>query len=474
MTLRILDGDLHQVPLQTRMPFKYGIATMTQAPYLFVRLHITINDQRATGIAADLLPPKWFTKDPTRALADEIQEMQQVIGQAVRFALGLEGTSVFTLWQQVYEKQRAWGRSVGLPPLLTQFGTALVERALIDAFCRGTGQTFVSAVRQNTLGIDLGAIHAELAGQVPSLLLPEQPLTTINARHTIGLADPLTETDIPEGERLHDGLPQALEQCIRKYGLRHFKIKVSGQLDTDRPRLTRIADLLERLAERDFVFTLDGNEAFTSIAAFRTFWEALREEPLLNRNAGRLLFVEQPFHRSVALDPVVLGELAAWQDRPPLIIDESDADLDSMARALDLGYNGTSHKNCKGVFKSIANACLLAQRRRLHPGQPLLMSGEDLVNVGPVALLQDLTVCASLGLASVERNGHHYVAGLSAFPRSVQTEMLRDHGDLYQRGAQGWPTLTINHGTLAVGSLLRAPFGVAPLIDVTPFASLSL
>ena len=63
------------------------------------------------------------------------------------------------------------------------------------------------------------------------------------------------------------------------------------------------------------------------------------------------------------------------------------------------------------------------------------MSGEDLANIGPVALLQDLAVVASLGVRSVERNGHHYFAGLSAFPRAVQQQILTHHGDLYERTA---------------------------------------
>ena len=66
------------------------------------------------------------------------------------------------------------------------------------------------------------------------------------------------------------------------------------------------------------------------------------------------------------------------------------------------GYAGTSHKNCKGIFKGLINRCLIEQRR--SDGETTIMSGEDLCNVGPVALLQDLAVCAALGIESVERN----------------------------------------------------------------------
>lgn len=160
------------------------------------------------------------------------------------------------------------------------------------------------------------------------------------------------------------------------------------------------------------------------------------------------------------LDPVRGRELTNWRDRPPIIIDESDAELGSLKAALDLGYVGTSHKNCKGVFKGILNACLLATRRREQPGLPSVLSGEDLVNVGPVALLQDLAMQSCLGVESVERNGHHYMAGLSMFDKDLQDQVLLAHPDLYERSERGWPTLIIKRGRIAMDSVMAAPFGV--------------
>jgi hypothetical protein len=208
------------------------------------------------------------------------------------------------------------------------------------------------------------------------------------------------------------------------------------------------------------------------VADFRTFWEELCLAAELRGFFDNLLFVEQPLHRDVALQPEVAGMLKDWPSRPTLIIDESDAELDSLPRALALGYSGTSHKNCKGVFKSIANACLLAHLRREEPARRLIVSGEDLANIGPVALLQDLAVCASLGIESVERNGHHYFAGLSMFPDQVQRQVLEAHGDLYHASRDGWPTLTIRDGAVQTRSVVEAPFGVGPMIRVEQFTPL--
>jgi hypothetical protein len=67
--------------------------------------------------------------------------------------------------------------------------------------------------------------------------------------------------------------------------------------------------------------------------------------------------------------------------------------------------------------------------------QPLILSGEDPTNIGPVALMQDLAVMATLGIEHVERNGHHYFAGLSAFPGDIQQAVISAHPNLYEIAA---------------------------------------
>src|SRR5439155_6559283 len=125
--------DIHRVDLKTRMPFKYGIATMTETPHVFVRLWVQVDGKLSVGIAADHLPPKWFTKRPEQPIADEIAEMLRVIQHALAAATGMEAESPFDLWRQLEAAQSAWGEQARLPPLLTQFGTSLMERAMIEA-----------------------------------------------------------------------------------------------------------------------------------------------------------------------------------------------------------------------------------------------------------------------------------------------------------------------------------------------------
>ncbi|MDA7618314.1 hypothetical protein N8703_03345 [Verrucomicrobia bacterium] len=468
--IRIVDARTNAVTLNTRMPFKYGIATMTTFPLVFVMLHCEIDGKPVSGIASDLLPPKWFKKDPDQDPQSELQELQQVIDHACQAATGMESSSIFDAWLDLYRVQSSWGQSKSYPALLTHFGTSLVERALIDTYCRHTSTSFFKALKANAFSLQLETIHAHLHDSIPGDYLPQKPLERILARHTIGLGDPLSNEDIPKANALNDGLPHSLEDCIKTYGLKHFKIKISGNYEADLQRLRAIASIVNTNAINRFGFSLDGNEQFTDLPTFKDYWLRMTRSEGLKTFFERLLFVEQPLHRDVALLPEIGEHFETWQDRPPIIIDESDGDLHSMAEGLKLGYAGTSHKNCKGVFKSIANKALLQKHQEENPNRTLLMSGEDLCNQGPIAVMQDLCVAGALGIASVERNGHHYCRGLSDHPAAIQDEMLRHHGDVYAASAHGWPSLKIEDGSISLRSINKAPFGVGfmPQVEAYP------
>ncbi|MDE2887486.1 MAG: hypothetical protein OXR72_04670 [Gemmatimonadota bacterium] len=470
MSIAIKEIDLNVLNMKARMPFRYGIASLVAVPHLFVRVTAEMDGRREVGLAADGLPPKWFTKNPEASFEDDLEEMLAVIRRACRLALAADpAESVYGFWREIYNGQDEWAASTPYPPLLWGFGVSLVERALMDAFCRATGAAFEIALRENGFGFRMGEIQPDLEGVEPRALLPERASRSIVARHTVGLTDPLTDADIQADERVDDGLPQSLEASIKTYGLSHLKIKLCGDSDQDAERLKDIAALMDRHSGSGYAFTLDGNEQYTEIDPFRALWESITADPSLDGFMGRLLFVEQPLRRDVALGAAVGRALRDWPDSPPMIIDESDGTLASAAEALELGYAGTSHKNCKGIFKGVANACLIADRREKEPGRKYVLSSEDLGNVGPVALLQDLAVAASLGVGHTERNGHHYFTGLSMFPQDVQAQVLRHHGTLYRRHEAKFPTLDVHGGRLDIGSVVAAPFGYGFDLDTTRF-----
>lgn len=462
--LSIAGFEFFSHPTRLRFPFRYGIASMIEVPQQFVRAHIVVDGKPAEGLAAEGLPPKWFTKNPETPFQTDLMEMQQVIRHATDAAAGIARNPVtfFEFWQELTSAQAAWAQTSNVPPLLANLGVSLCERALLDALCRSLAKPLHNVVRTNALGIHLHEIYPQLGHVSPADLLPEAPLPSVQVRHTVGLADPLTPADISESERVNDGLPQDLESSIRAYGLCYFKVKLSGVATRDVERLRAFTGLCDRVCTGRWFVTLDGNENFPDFGTFRDFWETLVADRLLDTLHENLLVVEQPVHRDCALQEEAGELLHAWKDRPPLIIDESDGALGDVPRALSLGYSGTSHKNCKGIVKGIANACLLAKCR--SQGQRTVLTGEDLCNLGPVPLLQDLAMMALLGIPHVERNGHHYYRGLSMWPDSWQSAVLQAHPDLYLRHPQGFARLGIAAGELNLASVNSAPFGCSPLL----------
>jgi hypothetical protein len=461
MPVRVHKTDIFLTNLQSRLPFRYGIAVMKGLPHVVVRLHLDDEGTKSVGIAADNLAPKWFTKNPETTFQSDCDEMLKVIEHACRTAEEVDGgENLFALWRAIYERHRQWAQKEGIPPLLASFGFSLVERGLIDAFLQGRKVTLAEALRQNLFRLDLGYFHTVLAGRQPSDFLPSQPLGEVYLRHTLGLSDPLTEEERTDDPRVDDGLPVSLQGCIQYYGLRYFKLKIQGKIEWDLERLRQAAAIIRAHAPGDYLFTLDGNEQYKNYGDLQKLFGLLHQDPVMEEFLQHLLFVEQPLYRGVALNDDAGKGLQAWKDHPPVIIDESDGGIEDFGRALALGYSGISHKNCKGIFKGIAHGCYVKYLKIQDPGQKLFQSGEDLTNVGPIALVQDLSLMAHLGIDHVERNGHHYFAGLKFLPAEIQALILKEHPDLFCRHPRGYVTLRVEQGKLSLTSLFNHSLGL--------------
>ena len=183
---------------RTRFPFRYGIASMTEVPHLFLRVRLNVKGQEIHGLASEGLPPKWFTKDPATTFEQDLPAMLEVIGHAATLAreIAAKPVTFFELWTELYRQQKVWASQHAFPPLLSNLGVSLVERAVLDGFCRALKQPLHRAVGENLLGLQLGKIYPVLANSQPRDFLPAQPLASVLARHTVGLADPLSPADL--------------------------------------------------------------------------------------------------------------------------------------------------------------------------------------------------------------------------------------------------------------------------------------
>ena len=450
-----------------RIPFRYGSACLTRCPQAVLQVTIQAAGQTQTGYSGDCLPPSWFDKTPGRGFAEQIEDMLEVIGQSVvAFQDCLRRpTALFPTWLEVDRELHRQAADRGLPALLASFGVSMVERALMDAIARLADVGFAAAVRSNLFAIRAGEVHAELDGLEPSDWLPRQPRRRVYVRHTVGLADPLTDQDVAPHDRLDDGFPQTLEQYLKETGIRYLKIKVANDLAGDLLRLRTIAALLRQIRGSDYSVTLDGNEQYKRADDFLALIDAMGSDRQLETLWQNVLAIEQPLDRHVALQPEHCRGLRELGRRKPVIIDESDGDNHAYPRAVELGYRGISSKNCKGPIRSLLNAGLTWLYNDRGARQDFLMTGEDLCSVGVVPVQADLCLASTLGLEHVERNGHHFHPGLSYLSAPEQQAAWRAHPDFYtQQAGRIAPHLV--DGQFDIGSLHCPGFGFAATPDL--------
>jgi L-alanine-DL-glutamate epimerase-like enolase superfamily enzyme len=466
--------DLFERDVRLRMPFRFGVVTLTQAPQVFARVQVRLNDGRAgTGMAAELLAPKWFDKNPALSNEDNFDQLRAALGVARELYPDGAAATAYGHFTRHYRTQIERCAASGLNPLVAGYGPALIDRAVLDGLCRALGLPFHAVIQRNLAGIGASEHVPDLAGfDFAAFLQRLQPADAIDARHTVGLVDPITRAE--QTERVGDGLPETLEEVVAAYGQRWFKLKVGGDVAADVQRLTRIAAVLDAIPG-GYRATLDGNEQYDSVDGVLALWQAMQAEPRLAALCRAVVFVEQPIKRQAALSQSV----AALAAHKPVIIDESDDTLDAFVRGRAMGYRGVSSKTCKGLYKSILNRarCLLWNREEGLPdpldstpgaeaagaAAPYLLSAEDLTIQAGLALQQDLALVSLLGIRHVERNGHHYVNGMADLPASEQQDFLRAHPDLYEH-RHGAVRMRIDGGRLAIGSLAGVGFasGAAP------------
>ena len=428
----------------------------TTSPLCHCHLELEDSSGNTTfGCSADRLSVRWLDKRPGREKGKKLRDLVKLL-ESTRALYLKQSTfdSPFAIWLKNHSKVMELGRGADQEDLTSVFASSLFERAIIDAVCRSQKLSLLEMLAGDKLGFRPSLIHTSLKSDKPNSFLPPQVSTRIHVRHTVGFFDPLDGSDRPAANRLNDGLPETLEEIISEYGIRYFKVKVSGNPEADFNRLSRVWSVLPHADEP--VITLDANEAFDDPKQFVEFLKRLQKDQL--GLFQHIAFVEQPFPRRISLSQTSASAIRAGNAIKPLIIDESDAGLDSFPKAIRLGYSGTSHKNCKGVFKSLANRALMLQL--LDDKARLFMTGEDLQNLPIVPLHQDLLMVAILGLTHCERNGHHYNRGLSMLSGKDKQSVIKNHPDLYQRRGDEW-YLKVQQGQVAINSLFRTGFGVA-------------
>lgn len=413
---------------------------MTEAPLLFARVTMEGDDGEFTGDTAELLVPKWFSKNPETSHDDDRAALEASARRAFDVMKEDAAQTAFDHWLRA--QRTLVETETSDDPLVAMFGVALIEKAVIDGICRSRAQSFFEALDADTFALRFGEIDERLDGWRATELGPRAAHTKL--RHTVGLVDDLERSSRSSADP-DDGHPATLVADIEAYGLDCFKLKVSGDGAADIERLERIA----RLTPPASTFTLDGNEQYGDPSALADVLDTLEERGECSDLVRNIVSIEQPVSRRATFDPATRPGIARLSERAPVIIDEADATLDAYPRARELGYGGVSMKACKGVFRALLN------RARIDVDGTGFQSAEDLTNLPTLPLLQDLAVVSALRLPHVERNGHHYFRGSDHLKSAEREHLLRFHPDLFDPDGR----LRIASGSISLASLDRPGFG---------------
>ena len=225
-TLSVEEVRLYEWPYVLRLPFRFGAITVTHGRQLVVRLRARLADGReAWGVAAEALAAKWFDKNPEFTDDQNLEQLRAAVELAVAAYLAGGRRTAFGHFAATYRDQLALGVRRRLPAIVASFGPAMLDRAVVDALGKILGGSFYALARANALGIEAGALTPDLAGfDMSRFLASLAPASSIEARHTVGMVDPIVAADQTPAERVNDDLPETLEEVVSTYGHRYFKL----------------------------------------------------------------------------------------------------------------------------------------------------------------------------------------------------------------------------------------------------------
>lgn len=305
-----------------------------------------------------------------------------------------------------------------IPELAILLAASPIDAAVHDAFGRLHGVSSFDIFKPEFLDGDLSRwLGDEFAGVGWEGKVLSKPKPTLSLYHLVGALDPLSSGEL--SKPVGDGLPETLEEWIRREGLSHLKIKLSGtDLDWDVGRVVEVDRIATaESSTREWRYSLDFNECCADEDYVIDFLE--RVDRLSRSIHARLQYIEQPTSRHLSVKKGMtmhrVGRLK------PVVIDESLIDLESLQLARKLGYSGIALKACKGQTES-----LLMAAAAQHYG--MFVAVQDLTCIG-ASFLHSASLAAHLPkVAVVEGNGRQYCPAGNQLWEAKYRPMFRIRG----------------------------------------------
>jgi L-alanine-DL-glutamate epimerase-like enolase superfamily enzyme len=449
--IRVVSVRLYFLPVQTRLPLKFGAETVTGVTV--ARACVTVENrqgQRAEGWGETPLSVTWVwpacgaeapagdqsANPPARRRPGQLPyELRHTALKEFCIELTHAWTN-FDAWGHALEVGYDFQREM-LPVLLARFNQhpkvkdtpmpwlaalvccSLFDIAIHDAYGNVNRTPIYETYHDAFMSRDLAAFlepaeksSVSFSQKFPKEFLLASPPRRLRAWHLVGGLDVVDRAELT-GHEPKDGHPVVLVDWIRRDGLKCLKIKLRGNDSSwDYDRIVR-AGVIACSNDVEWLST-DFNCTVTDPEYVNAMLDRLRvEQP---RIYGMVLYVEQPFPYELDRHPIDVHSVSA---RKPLFLDESAHDWQHVRLGRELGWNGVALKTCKTQTGAILSFCWA----KAH-GMGLMV--QDLTNP-MLAQIPHVLLAAHTGtIMGVETNAMQF------YPEASRPEAAV-HPGLYQR-----------------------------------------
>jgi L-alanine-DL-glutamate epimerase-like enolase superfamily enzyme len=446
--VRVIGASLYLLPVETRVPLKFGAETMTSVTCARVRMRVTDAAGRvAEGWGETPLSVQWVWPS-AQPYAERHEALTAFCVELTRAWAGFEtsGHPIEVGYAFLEERlpgllaahnrgRTASGGNEPMPWLAALVCCSAFDLALHDAYGVLHRLPAYETYTPDYMGADLAHYLApaegagvSFAGRYPADFLMRPRPDVLPAWHLVGGRDPLDESELDRSEP-DDGYPVLLRDWIRRDGLRCLKIKLRGDDGAwDYDRLVKTGTIA--VDEGVDWLTADFNCTVSDPAYVNAILDRLVvEHP---RIYGMILYVEQPFPYELEQHQIDVHSVSA---RKPLFMDESAHDWRLVRLGRRLGWTGVALKTCKTQTGALLSLCWA----KAH---------------GMTLMVQDLT---NPMLAQVP---HVLLAAHAGTIMGVETNAMQFYPEASRAEAQAHPGLyTRRRGAVDLSSIAGPGFG---------------
>ncbi len=427
--IRLRGAELYFLPVQTRVPLKFGTETLTSVTCARVRVVVEDRNGRlASGWGETPLSVQWvwpsdieysyrhnalkvFCKQLTTAWASF-----QVSGHPLEIGYEFQQRVLPTLLEGFNRNCQPLERMSNLAALVC---CSPFDLALHDAYGNLHGIPVYQSYTKEYMNRDLGHylvsaedVDIDFKDKYPSDFLSTTRIEKMPVWHLVGGLDSLDDSQ-GNAPQVDDGEPVLLGDWIERDGVNCLKVKLRGNDAVwDYRRILQVSEIAK--SKGAFTLTVDFNCTVTDPDYVNTILDRLRDkEPSV---FDSILYVEQPFPYDLEAHKIDVHSVAG---RKPLLMDESAHNWELVRLGRSLGWNGVALKTCKTQTGALLMLCW-AKAHGMH------LMVQDLTNPMLAQIPHVLLASYAGTMKGVESNAMQFYPFASAPEAKV-------HPGLYQR-----------------------------------------